>query len=169
MSRDDIISPEREADFRAFSYDHVTAYNAPQLADGAAALVLALDETARDMNLEPLGRIVAVARIDTEPAAFVHAPIDALREMEAAVGARPAIIEVNESFGLQDPLFRREYPTDEMNPYGGSVALGHPVGASGARVVVTLLNAMADRGHTYGAATICFGSGGAMAIGVEVA
>ncbi len=176
ICRDEIISEEREADLRAISYGYVTAYNAPQLADGAAALVLSLEETALEMGLRPLARITGISRVDTEPAGFIGAPIDALREVEkttlaadtgAPTGA-PTIIEANESFGLQDPLFRRAFPDVEINPYGGSVALGHPVGASGARVVVTLLNAMARRGHKRGSAAICFGSGGAMAAAIEV-
>jgi len=164
---DEIISEEREADFRAISYGFVTAYNAPQLADGAAALVLATEETAESRRLEAVGRIVAISRIDTEPSRFVCAPIEAVKRVMEGAGDRVMLIEANESFGMQDPLLRDAFPDVEMNPYGGAVALGHPVGASGARVVVTLLNAMTARGHTTGVATICFGSGGAMAMLVE--
>ncbi len=167
VEADEIITEEREADFRSISYGYVTAYNAPQLADGAAALVLALEDTAARLGIQPVGRIVAVSRVDTAPEAFVAAPIDAMNGLVEAGCRRPTIVEANESFALQDPLLRREFPADEMNPYGGSVALGHPVGASGARVVVTLLNAMAARGHKEGFASICFGSGGAMAVAVE--
>ena len=177
VCEDEIISEKREADLRAVSYGYVTAYNAPQLADGAAALVLSLEGTAREMGLRPIARITGISRVDTEPAGFIQAPIDALREVEKTSLAAdstttdpgaPTIIEANESFGLQDPLFRRAFPNMEINPYGGSVALGHPVGASGARVVVTLVNAMARRGHKRGAAAICFGSGGAMATDIEM-
>lgn len=164
---DEIISEEREADFRAISYGFVTAYNAPQLADGAAALVLATEETAASRGLRPVGRIVAISRVDTEPSRFVRAPIDAARQVMEGARDPVTLIEANESFGMQDPLLREAFPEVEMNPYGGAVALGHPVGASGARVVVTLLNAMAAKSHATGVATICFGSGGAMAMLVE--
>ncbi len=167
VEEDEIISPEREADYRAISYGFVTAYNAPQLADGAAALVLACQDTAERLGLRPLARIVAISRVDTEPAAFVTAPVEVVR-IAMEVSHRPVtIIEANESFALQQPLLRAAFGEVEMNPYGGAVALGHPVGASGARVVVTLVNAMRQKSHATGVATICFGSGGAMAALVE--
>jgi acetyl-CoA C-acetyltransferase len=167
VAADEIISKEREADYRAISFDFVSAYNAPQLADGAAAVVLAREADAKRRRLKALARIVAVSRLDTEPAQFVASPVDATQMVIEASGGAITLIEANESFGLQDILLRRAFAGIETNPYGGAVALGHPVGASGARVVVTLLNAMAAKGHAMGAATICFGSGGAMAIALE--
>jgi acetyl-CoA C-acetyltransferase len=164
---DDIISPEYEADVKALSYGCVTAYNAPALGDGASAVVLALGKTATRLGLQAMARITAFSRIDTEPIGFVHAPVEAIAALKSATGVQPTIVEANESFGLQIPVFRREFGADVINPYGGAVALTHPVGASGARVIVTLLNAMKAFGHKHGAATICFGSGGATAVSVE--
>jgi len=164
---DDIISEKEEADLKAISYGYVTAYNAPALGDGASAAVLALEETAESLGVEPQARIRALSRVDTPPEGFVHAPVDAVGEVERATGAKATIVEANESFGLQIPAFRREFGAVELNPFGGAVALTHPVGASGCRVIVTLMNAMKRLGHKHGAATICFGSGGATAIAVE--
>ena len=167
VAADEIISREREGELRGISYGYVTAFNAPQLGDGAAAVVLCRESTAEKLGLEPAARILSVSRVDTPPQGFVKAPVEALEAAAEAAGARATLVEANESFGLQIPLIRRGFPADEMNPYGGAVALGHPVGAAGARVVVTLLNAMRARGHRVGAATICFGSGGAMAAVLE--
>lgn len=164
---DDIISEAREADLRSMSYGYVTAYNAPALGDGASAVILAERKTAEARGLAPLARITGMCRIETAPEGFLHAPIDCVRALREATGARATVIEANESFGLQMPVFRREFGADEINPYGGAVAITHPVGASGARVLVTLLNAMNRLGHKNGAATICYGSGGAMAVTVE--
>ncbi len=167
VHRDDIISEETEADYRRVSYGYVTAYNAPALGDGASALVLMLEKTADDLGLAPLARITAFSRIETAPSGFVHAPVDAVREVSAALPSAATIVEANESFGLQIPVFKREFGADVINPYGGAVALAHPVGASGSRVIVTLLNAMRSLGHSRGIATTCYGSGGAMAVSIE--
>jgi len=167
VTLDDIISPEREADLRAMSYGYVTAYNAPALGDGASALVLTLRKTAEKMGLTPLARIAGIVRIETSPDGFIHAPVDCVKALSEATGARATVVEANESFGLQIPMFEKEFGADVINPFGGSVAITHPVGASGSRVVVTLLNAMNRLGHRHGAATICYGSGGAMAVALE--
>ena len=90
-----------------------------------------------------------------------------MKALEGALGVHPAVLEANESFGLQIPLLARELRVPILNPFGGSVAITHPVGASGARVVVTLLNALRRFDERIGAATICYGSGGAMAVMVE--
>jgi len=168
VADDDIISPETEADLKAISYGYVTAYNAPALGDGATAVVLALEETAERRGLSPVARIRAHARIETPPEGFVHAPVEAVAALREATGVRATIVEANESFGLQIPVFAREFGADAVNPYGGAVALTHPVGASGARVIVTLLNAARALGHKNGAATICYGSGGATAVALEL-
>ena len=167
IADDDIISAQTEADWRGVSYGYVTAFNAPALGDGASAIVLALESTAREMGFAPLARVRAFSRIDTPPEGFVHAPVCAIAALRHAVGARATIVEANESFGMQIPIFQREFQADVLNPYGGAVALTHPVGASGSRVIVTLLNSMRSLGHRHGAATICFGSGGAAAIALE--
>ena len=120
------------------------------------------------MRLTPVARVAAFSRIDTPPEGFVHAPVEAIAALREGTGVRPSIVEANESFGLQMPVFEREFGAQVVNPYGGAVALTHPVGASGARVIVTLLNAMWALGHRHGAATICFASGGATGVGLEV-
>jgi acetyl-CoA C-acetyltransferase len=167
VALDDIVSEEREADLRSMSYGHVTAYNAPALGDGASAVVLALRKSAEGRGLKPLAQITGICRMETAPEGFLHAPVDCVKALREATGQRATIIEANESFGLQMPVFRREFGADEINPYGGAVAITHPVGASGSRVVVTLLNAMTRLGHKHGAATICYGSGGAIALMLE--
>jgi acetyl-CoA C-acetyltransferase len=164
---DDIISEEREADVRAVSYGYVTAYNAPALGDGAAALVLMRRDTAQKRGRTPLARILGIARVETGPSGFVHAPVEAVNALQDALSVRPAVLEANESFGLQLPLLARELRVPILNPFGGSVAITHPVGASGARVVVTLTHALRRFNERLGAATICYGSGGAMAVMLE--
>ena len=150
----------------------VTAGNASKINDGAAALVLTTAERAAEMGLAPLARLVAQASAAQEPLWFTTSPILAARKALARAGLDPAQIdlwEVNEAFAAVAMAFLREMdlPAERVNVRGGAVALGHPIGCSGARILVTLLHAMRERGARLGCATICLGGGEATAVVVE--
>lgn len=150
----------------------VTAGNAPGLNDGAAALVVASQEFAEANGLEIEARIAAYAVGATEPRDLFFAPVDAVEKLMAKEGKAIGdydLIEVNEAFAVQAIADMRALGMDEerVNVNGGAVALGHPIGASGARILVTLLHAMRDRGAGTGLATLCLGGGNAVALSVE--
>ncbi len=150
----------------------VTAGNASKINDGAAALVLTTAGHAESAGLRPIARLVAQATYAQEPARFTTAPAGAVRRVLERAGLTAADIdlwEVNEAFAVVAMAFQKELdlPPEKVNVHGGAVALGHPIGASGARIVVTLLNAMAARGARRGCAAICLGGGEATAVVVE--
>ncbi len=150
----------------------VTAANASKINDGAAALVLASAATAREMGLRPLARIVAQAGVAQEPEWFTTAPVGAIRKVCERAGVRVEdveLYEINEAFAVVVMAAMRELdlPPEKVNVHGGAVALGHPIGASGARILVTLLNALERRGERLGCAAICIGGGEAVAVLVE--
>ena len=172
VSRDEIADPGLQRALREKSDSPVSSYNAPSLADGAAAVVLAAGGRARELGARPLARVLGFCRLDVPPEEFIEAPVRATRMlMEALAAAGLAdgfdIFEGNESFGLQIPLFQEGVPIERQNVHGGAVALRHPLGASGARIVVTLLHAMRRYGLRRGIAAICFASGGAFALALE--
>ena len=150
----------------------VTAGNAPGLSDGAAALVVTSAEFARANGLPVLARITGYASGGTEPRDLFFAPIIAVRNLMAKTGASIGdydLIEANEAFASQaladgDAL---GWDWSRVNVNGGAIALGHPIGSSGARILVTLLHAMHDRGARTGLATLCLGGGNAVALSVE--
>jgi acetyl-CoA C-acetyltransferase len=150
----------------------VTAGNAPGLNDGAASLVVASQEYAEAHGLAIEAVISAYAAGGTEPRDLFFAPIAAVRNVMAKEGKSIAdygLFEVNEAFAVQAIADMRALGMDEerVNVNGGAVALGHPIGASGARILVTLLNAMEQRGVGTGLATLCLGGGNAVALSVE--
>jgi acetyl-CoA C-acetyltransferase len=150
----------------------VTAGNAPPVSDGAAALVVASVERARELGLVPMAVIRAEATAGREPEWFGLAPIDAVRKVARKAGwalDEVDLIELNEAFSVQALAVIRELELDpaRVNVNGGAVALGHPIGASGARVLTTLLHAMARRGKKRGIAALCLGGGNAVALAVE--
>jgi acetyl-CoA C-acetyltransferase len=150
----------------------VTAGNASSLNDGAAALVVVSEEYAEAHNLEILGRITGYATGATNPEDLFFAPIKAVRNLMKKTGASIGdydLIEANEAFASQALADGEELGWDwkRVNVNGGAIALGHPIGASGARVLTTLLYAMKDRGATKGLATLCLGGGDAVALSVE--
>jgi acetyl-CoA C-acetyltransferase len=150
----------------------VTAANASNLNDGAAALVLTTAEEAARRGLRPLARLVAQASAAHEPAWFTTAPIVAARRVLERAGLTVADVdlwEINEAFAVVALACIRELDLDpaRVNVNGGAVALGHPIGASGARIVVTLLHALEQRGLRLGCAAICIGGGEATAVLVE--
>jgi acetyl-CoA C-acetyltransferase len=150
----------------------VTAGNAPGISDGAAALVITSAEQARELGIAPLAIIRAQATAGRAPEWFSLAPIDAVRKIIAKTGwsiDSVDLFELNEAFSVQALAVIRELELDpgRVNLHGGAVALGHPIGASGARVLVTLLSAMAQRGAKRGIAALCLGGGNAVALAVE--
>ena len=150
----------------------VTAGNAPGLNDGAAALVVVSEAYAEKHNLEILGRITGYATGATKPEDLFFAPIKAVRNLMEKTGAQINdydLIEANEAFASQSIADGEELGWDwsRVNVNGGAIALGHPIGASGARVLTTLLYAMKDRGAKTGLATLCLGGGDAVALSVE--
>ncbi len=150
----------------------VTAANASKINDGAAALVLTTAEHAAELGRAPLARILAHASFAQRPEWFTTAPVAAARQAVERAGLEIADIElweINEAFAVVALACMRDLGLDQerVNVRGGAVALGHPIGASGARVLVTLLAAMAERGARLGCAAICIGGGEATAMVVE--
>jgi acetyl-CoA C-acetyltransferase len=158
----------------AFKSDGVvTAGNASTLSDGAAMLVVGSESVANRSGRSPMARIIASATSGLEPRDLFLAPIDAIRNLLAKAGLRPDEIdlyEINEAFASQmlGCIRRLELPLDRVNVHGGAIALGHPIGASGARILVTLVHALKARGGRYGVAALCLGGGNAVAMLIEV-
>ena len=150
----------------------VTAGNAPGLNDGASALVVTSLAFAKAHGLQPMARVTAYATGGGEPRDLFFAPVVAVRALMEKSGTRIEdydLIEANEAFAVQAIADGRElnWDWDRVNVHGGAVALGHPIGASGARVLTTLLYALKDRGGKTGLATLCLGGGNAVALSVE--
>jgi acetyl-CoA C-acetyltransferase len=150
----------------------VTAGNAPGVNDGAAALVVMSAERARALGIGPMARIVAQATSGLAPRLVMMTPVGAVRKVAEKAGWRLQdvdLFELNEAFSVQALAVTRELGIDpsRVNVHGGAVALGHAIGASGARVLVTLLYAMRRRGVRRGIATLCLGGGNGVALAVE--
>jgi len=151
----------------------VTAGNAPGITDGAAALVLASAEALERDGLKPMARILGYAQADVAPEWLFEAPIDGVRRLLAKLDAGLEefdLIEINEAFAGQVLADGNAlgFDWDKVNVNGGAIALGHPIGASGARVLTTLLYELRRRGGRRGLATLCLGGGGAVALAVEM-
>ncbi len=157
----------------AFKKDGVlTAGNSSQISDGAAALLVASERAVRAHGLRPLARLLGGAWAAGETWRFPEAPIPAARKLLDRLGMALDdfdLFENNEAFAINNILFHRMLgaPVERLNVYGGAVALGHPIGCSGARIVVTLLNALTRRDESRGLATICHGVGGGTALAIE--
>jgi len=152
----------------------ITAANASSISDGAAALVLMRESTAAARDLKPVARIVAHAVHAQEPAWFSTAPAGAIRKALARAGWQAGEVdlwEINEAFAAVTMAAMVDFglPHEIVNVHGGACALGHPIGASGARIVVTLLGALQRRGLKRGVASLCIGGGEATALAVELA
>lgn len=146
----------------------VTAGNSSMISDGAAALVVASDALARERGISPVARILVSATAGGPPEDLFIAPVDAVRMAVDRAGLNLddiGLFEINEAFAVQTLacLARLDLPPDRVNVHGGAIALGHPIGASGARVAVTLLHAMRERNVRYGVAALCLGGGNAVA------
>jgi acetyl-CoA C-acetyltransferase len=161
----------------AFQKDgRVTAGNAPGLNDGAAALVVAARAKAEALGQAPLARIVGYTSAAVAPKSIFIAPAIAIPKLLKRVGwtlADVDLIELNEAFAAQAladgyALAEQGWDWDKVNVHGGAIALGHPIGASGARVLVTLINALRDRGLKRGLASLCLGGGEAVALALEL-
>jgi acetyl-CoA C-acetyltransferase len=152
----------------------VTAANSSSISDGAAALVLMRRSLAERKGLKPLAVILDHATHAQEPGWFTTAPVGAMRKLYAKVGWKPEdvdLYEINEAFAVVTMAAMREHglPADKVNVHGGACALGHPIGASGARIVVTLLGALRKLGKKRGMASLCIGGGEATALAIELA
>ena len=158
----------------AFKKDgSVTAGNAPPVNDGAAALVVMASERAAALGLSPLARIVAQATSGLAPKMLLMTPVEATRKVLKKAGwslSDVDLIELNEAFAVQAVAVMQELNVDpaKVNVNGGAVALGHPIGASGARILTTLLYALKHRGLKRGIATLCLGGGNGVALAVEI-
>ena len=150
----------------------VTAANASPINDGAGAVVIASAQKAEELGLKPQARLVSYAQHSHEPELFTTAPIPAMRKaLEKASWSVEDVdlFEVNEAFAVVALTVQRDLgiPNEKLNVWGGAIALGHPIGASGVRIVITLLSALKDRGLRRGCAGICIGGGEATAVCIE--
>lgn len=158
----------------AFSRDGtVTAANSSSISDGAAALVITRASVAERLGLKVVARIIAHAAHAQEPGLFTTAPVPAIQKVLAKAGwtlGDVDLFEVNEAFAVVAMIAMKELaiPHERINVHGGACALGHPIGASGARILATLLSAMESRGAKRGVASLCIGGGEATAMAVEL-
>src|SRR5690606_22044031 len=169
------IKVEKIAGLRpAFGKEGVlTAASSSKISDGAAATVLMSADDAATRGLQPLARIVAHPTHSQEPEWFTTAPVGALRQVLEKAGWSVDdvdLFEVNEAFSCvaMAPMKDLGIPHEKLNVHGGAVALGHPIGASGARLLVTLVNALRQRGGKRGVASLCIGGGEATAVAIEL-
>src|SRR6266850_325642 len=178
IDRDESVRPETSMETlgalkAAFRKDGtVTAGNAPPVNDGAAALVVMSADRAARLNVKPMARIVGQATSGLAPKYVLMTPVEAVRRLVKKIGWRldeVDLIELNEAFAVQAVAVLRELGVDssKVNVNGGAVALGHPIGASGARVLTTLLYALRQRNLKRGIATLCLGGGNGVALAVE--
>jgi acetyl-CoA C-acetyltransferase len=151
----------------------VTAANASSISDGAAALVLMKASKAKELGLTPLARIAAHAEFSQEPAWFATAPAGAIKILFKKTGWTAAdvdLYEINEAFANVTMAAMKDFdlPHSKVNIHGGATALGHPIGASGARIIVTLIGALKKTGGKKGVASLCIGGGEAVAVAIEM-
>lgn len=157
----------------AFEKDgSVTAANASKLNDGAAVHLLMSESTAKAKGLKPLAKIVSYATFAHDPNYFTTAPVGAIKKALAQANLKAAEIdqwEINEAFSVVTMVAMKELeiPREKVNPHGGAVAIGHPIGASGARILTTLVHGLQTHGKKYGLATLCIGGGEAVAMIIE--
>ncbi len=168
-------SPEKIPSLRpAFAKDGtITAANASSISDGAAAIVVTKQSEAEKRGLKPVAYIRGHAMNAAEPAMFTTAPVGAINKLLDKVGWSVGdvdLFEINEAFAMVAMISMQELniPHEKVNVNGGACALGHPIGASGARIIVTLINALQKRGLKKGVASLCIGGGEATAIAVEL-
>lgn len=170
---DELLTDEKQQQIIAEKPDDIASvFNSSVPADGGAALIVAAQQTAERLGLRPMARILGYARVDGPACEFLRRPVDAVNELleglaKAGDSGPFEIIEANEAFGVQLPLFQEAFSPMKINVHGGAIALGHPFGAAGARILTTLLYAMKRYGYRRGLAAICFGSGGGYAMAVE--
>jgi acetyl-CoA C-acetyltransferase len=151
----------------------VTAANSSSISDGAAALVMMRESTANKRGLKPIARFLGHSSFAQEPAWFTTAPVRAIKKLLETVGWKAEdvdLYEINEAFAVVTMAAMKDLylPSDKVNVHGGACALGHPVGASGTRILVTLISALQKYSKTRGVASLCIGGGEATAMAVEV-
>ena len=151
----------------------MTAANSAAIADGAAAVVLMLASEAKKRGIKPLARIVAYSNHAQAPNQFISAPIDAIKKLFTKTGWSVDdvdLFEINEAFAVVTLAAMRalNIPAEKLNIHGGACALGHPIGATGTRIVVTLIAALQKYALKRGIAALCIGGGEALAIAVEL-
>ncbi len=151
----------------------ITAANSSSISDGAAALVMMRESTAKKLGCTPIAKIVAHSTNAHEPAWFTTAPVGAIKKVLDKAGwtaQQVDLYEINEAFAVVTMAAMKEFnlPHEKVNVHGGACALGHPIGASGARILVTLLGALKKMGGKKGIATLCIGGGEAVALAVEM-
>jgi len=152
----------------------VTAANSSSISDGAAALVMMRASTAAKLGLKPVATVVGHSTFAQEPGLFTTAPVGAMKKLLAKNGWSTDSVdlwEINEAFAVvtMAAMHDLKLPHDKVNVHGGACALGHPIGASGARVIVTLIGALKKHGKKRGVASLCIGGGEATAVGIELA
>ena len=158
----------------AFAKDGtITAANASSISDGASALVLMSESAANEKGIKPIARIVAHATQSQHPSEFTLAPIGAMQSVLAKAGwtkDEVDLYEINEAFAMvaMMPCDELELDVEKVNIYGGACAQGHPVGSTGARIIVTLMNALKNTGGKKGVASLCIGGGEAVAVAIEM-
>ena len=178
LTRDEGIRPETNeeslSDLRAVFSEggQVTAGNASQVSDGASAVLIASEEAAEELGLPVLARIVEYATSGVEASRVMSAPIPTVKKLLGKSGVsidEVDIIEHNEAFASASCAIRKslEVPDSSFNPHGGAIAIGHPLGATGTRCLMTLVNAMSRTGGKRGIVTVCLGGGNAVAMMVE--
>ena len=151
----------------------VTAANSSSISDGAAALVMMRESTAKKRGLKPIARFLGHSSFAQEPAWFTTAPVSAIKKLLETLGWKADdvdLYEINEAFAVVTMAAMKDLhlPSEKVNVHGGACALGHPVGASGTRIMVTLISALQKYGKTRGVASLCIGGGEATAMAVEV-
>jgi acetyl-CoA C-acetyltransferase len=151
----------------------VTAANSSSISDGAASLILMTAANAKKRGIKPLARIVAHASHAHAPEWFTTAPVDAIRKVMDKAGWKQSdvdLYEINEAFAVvaMAAIAELELNPEQVNIHGGACALGHPIGASGARILVTLIHALKHEGKKRGVATLCIGGGEATAMAIEL-
>lgn len=158
----------------AFAKDGtITAANASSISDGASALVLMRESKARELGLQPLARIIGHATQSQHPSEFTIAPIGAFSNLFAKTGWTADsvdLFEINEAFAMvtMAAMIKHNIPHEKVNVYGGACALGHPVGSTGSRILLTLIHALKQHGKTRGVAGLCIGGGEATAMAIEI-
>jgi len=151
----------------------ITAASSSSISDGAAAIVLSRESVAREKGLEPVAKVLAVAAHAHEPAKFTTAPVGAISKLLDKVGWQVSdvdLFEINEAFACVAMFAMHDLgiPHDKINIHGGATALGHPIGASGTRIIVTLIGALKEKGLKRGVASLCIGGGEATAVAIEL-
>jgi len=168
-------NPEKIPTLRAaFAKDGtITAANASSISDGASALVLMRESVAKEKGLQPLARIVGHSTQSQHPSEFTIAPVGSLEKLFAKTGwsaAEVDLFEINEAFAMVTMLAMQKHniPHDKVNVHGGACALGHPIGSTGSRIILSLIHALKQRGGKRGVASLCIGGGEATSMAIEL-